>query len=138
MSESGRRIPWKIILAVTAISAVLFGGEMLVTLLVELVELLVDVTHTMFMVLLEKAFGLSYEKAQGRAAWMSVGLLIALSLFGAWSLTPWIKRVSGDCRRSVHDARAALVDLWRAARWYQKLLYLAGGLMILALLLMVV
>ncbi|WP_139557693.1 hypothetical protein [Methylotetracoccus oryzae] len=138
MSESGRRIPWKIILIATVIAAILFGGEMLVTLFVEFVELLVDVTHTAFMLLLEKVFGLPYEKAQGRAAWMSVGLLIALALFGAWRLTPWIKRVSGECRQSVHDARAALIDLWRSARWYQKLLYLAGGLIVLAMLLMVV
>jgi hypothetical protein len=138
MSESGRRVAWKIILAVMAIGAIVFGGETLVTLFVEFVELLVDVTHTAFMLLLEEAFGLPYEKAQGRAAWMSVGLLIALSLFGAWRLTPWIKRVSGECRRNFRDARAAQVELWRSAHWYQKVLYVAGGLIILAMLLLIV
>lgn len=129
---------WKLLGTLVVLAAIVFAGEAVLILVEEFVELLVDVLHTGFMWLFEKGFGLPYEKAQGRAAWVSVALLIVLALLGAWRLTPWIKRVSGECRQGMHDARQGLADPWRSARWYQKTLYVTGGLIILSGLLMIV
>jgi len=131
-------MPWKVIWVTVAIGTIAFGGEVLLTLIEELVELIVDVTQSIFMLLFEKVFGLPYEKAQGRAAWTSLGLLIVLTLFGAWRLSPWIKRVSAEFRQGWRDARNGVVESWHSARWYQKLLYVAGGLVILSGLVLVI
>lgn len=138
MWEIGRRVPKKLVWLVVAIIVIALGGEVLFTLLEEAVELVVDVTQSAFMLFYEKAFGLPYEKAQGRAAWTSLGLLILLLLFAAWRLTPWIKNTAAECRQGYREMRNGLAELWHSARWYQKLLVVIGSLMILTALTMVI
>ena len=138
MIESGRRVPWKGIWVAVAVAAIMFAGEFLLTLAEELIELIVDVTQAAFMLLFEKGFGLPYEKAQGRAAWTSLGLLIVAALFGAWRIAPWVKRVSARIRQECGGARDGLIGAWRSAQWYQKVLYVLGGLLILSSLMLVI
>jgi uncharacterized membrane protein len=138
MTEIRARVPPLVIVVIVVLIAVTVAGELVLLLLEELVNLVVDITQTTFMFIYEKAFGLPYEKAQGRAAWSSLGLLSALSLVAAWRLTPSIKRASTECRQWYRERRVALSERWRSARWYQKLSVLAGGLAILSLLALVI
>lgn len=131
-------MPRTLIWLAVLLLATLFGGEMLLTLLEEGVDLIVDVTNTGFMLIYERVFGLPYEKAQGRAAWSSLGLLILLAVFGAWRLAPRVKRTSDELRQWFRGMRAAVGELWRSAPWYQKLAYMVGTLLILAALVMVI
>ena len=138
MRDMGRRVPKKLIWLAAGLIVLVLGGELLFTVLEEIVEFIVDVTQSGFMLVYEKGFGLPYEKAQGRAAWTSLGLLILSLLYAAWRLTPWIKSTSGEFRQWYRGLRNGLAELWRTAPWYQKLLFIIGGLFILSVLAMVI
>lgn len=121
-----------------ALVAIIAGGEMIFLVLVEAGDLLVEATQALLMPIFERGLGLPYARAQGLAAWTSLGLLVLIALFVLWRLMPWVKTRIAAVRGYCGDAKSAAADRWRAARWYQKLLVVTGGVFLVFGLAMVI
>lgn len=131
MEQQRGRWIWKLFWLVVVLIAIIAGGDLIFVVLEEAVELVVDATHALFMLIFERWFGMPYAKAQGRAAWTSIGLLVLIVLFGIWRLIPRVKARIAESRQCCRNVMASTAESWRAARWYQKLLLITGGVSVL-------
>ena len=118
--------------------AVIAGGELFLTVLVEAGDLLLEGSQAVLLLIFERAFGLPYARAEGLAAWTSLALLALCIVAAVWKLTPWVKAKAAAGRQWVRETRSAAGEWWRAARWYQKSFVAIGGLALLFGLLLVV
>ena len=138
MPETKSRFVTKLLWAVVAIVAIVVGAEAIFVVIEEVVDIIVETSQALFMLIFEKGFGMPYEKAQGWAAWTSLGLLVLIVLVTAWKLKPSVKRAIATARQWRREGLSAGVERWRAAKWYEKLLVVAGGLTFLFGLLLVI
>lgn len=123
---------------IALLAAIVAGGEVLLELMVEAADLVLEGSQAVLLLIFERAFGLPYARAEGLAAWTSLGVLALCMAVAVWRLTPWVKAKAAASRRRVRETRAAMTGRWRAARWYQKSLAVIALLVVLSALLMVV
>lgn len=123
---------------IVALIVIVSGGELLWVILVEAADLLLEASQAVLLLVFERGFGLPFARAQGLAAWTSLGLLVLSALFALWKLAPWMKSQVAAGRRSVQMTRERLTAQWQSARWYQKGLTVLLGLLLLAGLTMVI
>lgn len=128
----------KLLWAMAAVGIIIFAGEGLLILIEEGVDIVVEASQALFMMILERGFGLPYEKAQGLAAWASLGLLALIVGLAGWRLAPLAKRKLAETRRQYRETLYRLRTRWRSAKWYQKLLAVSVGATLLLGLMMVV
>lgn len=123
----------KLALLIAVITVVVVGGELILLVIEEAADLALEATHALFLVLFEQAFRMPHAKAEGLAAWVSAGVLLALTLLAVWKSIPRIKRAIRLWRDQFADQRTQAVERWRTARWYQKALFIFVGLGLLLL-----
>lgn len=129
-----RKLAWTI----TTIIVLILAGEVVFVIAEELIDLIIDATQTVLMALLQRAFDMPHDKAQGRAAWISLGLLVLLLGFAGWRLGPVIRRSLHQLRQEYDDTRQLARQRWQAARWYEKILAVTALVALLSGLLLVI
>ncbi|MEY2700033.1 MAG: hypothetical protein RIQ52_788 [Pseudomonadota bacterium] len=115
------KVKWGLLLG--SVAAVALAGELILEGIIELADLLLEITQAALMKFYEHAFDMDHELAQHRAAWTTMigfilSLLIAGKVFG-----PGIKRRIlaryNEFRGKVYERKMAFAAL----PWYWKGIY---------------
>lgn len=116
-------------LIILALFGLILGGELLLPLLEEIVDLLFEWIHKILDFIYADVFGLEDEKAQKAAAWTLFFLIVALIGLGSYLL--YLKMPKWWANQ-----KANLKIWWSELPWLLKLAHIAGGLAMLGILAM--
>lgn len=113
------------------ISAVV-AGELMIEGLIELADLLLELSQHVLTSFYSKVFELDHLEAQHKAAWTSMITFIIVLILTIRALAPKVARKIEEGKVRYRERREALRIWWRSLGWFKKTAYVGGGVAVLA------
>ncbi len=116
----------------------ILGGELLLPVLEEAVLLTLEWAEKTADILFEEGFGLSPESSQKVTAWTGLLLAIGLSVWGGYKLRKMYLQAKAVAPGWWKAKKAEMRTWWVALSWTQKLAHIAGGLVLVSLVVLLI